>query len=314
MDALYDCTTGTKNCAFGSGGYGHTLGALGNCTTGSQNAAFGYRALATLTTANDNCAFGHQALKSNTTGSENSAFGREALRDNATSTWNTAIGMFALRLQNGGTGYNTAIGGYAMTNCTSGNNNTALGFHAGREVTTGTMNVFLGRYAGSGQVTTGDNTLWIARDNVGNSNAACWIFGNAAGACLQGNNSSSWGTSSDRRLKKDIVDSPKGLAEIKQLRVTNFKYRNEDEIDMSEFPIAERPDQVVLRAESEGELQTGIIAQEIEEVLPECVEVSEKGVKTVNNDPITWAMINAIKELSAKNDALEARLAAAGIA
>jgi hypothetical protein len=29
---------------------------------------------------------------------------------------------------------------------------------------------------------------------------------------------------------------------------------------------------------------------------------------SVNTDPIFWSMVNAIKELSAKNDALEARL------
>ena len=34
------------------------------------------------------------------------------------------------------------------------------------------------------------------------------------------------------------------------------------------------------------------------------------GVKSVDPDNITWYLVNAIKELSAKNDALEARLAA----
>ena len=56
------------------------------------------------------------------------------------------------------------------------------------------------------------------------------------------------------------------------------------------------------------QVQTGVIAQEIEEILPECIKVSEKGAKTVNNDPVIWALVNAVKELSAKNDALEARI------
>ena len=38
--------------------------------------------------------------------------------------------------------------------------------------------------------------------------------------------------------------------------------------------------------------------------------MSARGAKTVKNDPITWALVNAVKELSAKNEALEARLAA----
>ena len=43
-------------------------------------------------------------------------------------------------------------------------------------------------------------------------------------------------------------------------------------------------------------------------IIPECLEVSDYGVKTVNNDPITWALVNAVKELSAKVEALESKL------
>ena len=156
---------------------------------------------------------------------------------------------------------------------------------------------------------TESSQLWIARSNDNANNAGAWIYGNNSGACYQGNNSSTWTTSSDVRLKKNITDNSKGLSEINQLRVTNFEYKTEDEIDMSEFPLAEGdPRQVVLGKGKEGEIQTGIIAQEIESVLPECVENGKNGVKTVNNDPITWALVNAVKELSAKNEALEARI------
>ena len=82
---------------------------------------------------------------------------------------------------------------------------------------------------------------------------------------------------------------------------------------MSEFPLADDPKQVVLGGGQEGKLQTGVIAQEIESVIPECIKVSNKGAKTVNTDPIMWAMVNAIKELSAENNALKARLDAAGL-
>ena len=77
---------------------------------------------------------------------------------------------------------------------------------------------------------------------------------------------------------------------------------------MSQFPLATEPRQVVIEGE-EGP-HTGVIAQEIESIFPECVETSNKGAKTVDADAITWALVNAIKELSAKNDALEARIAA----
>ena len=104
-----------------------------------------------------------------------------------------------------------------------------------------------------------------------------------------------------------MVDSPKGLAEINQIRVANFEYRTREEIDMNEFPLSNDPGQVVLGEGNEG-LHTGVIAQEIESVLPECIETSDKGAKTVQTDPIMWAMVNAVKELSAKVEELESKL------
>jgi hypothetical protein len=175
-------------------------------------------------------------------------------------------------------------------------------------MTTGSNNVCLGYEAGRDQITTGSNNLFIARDNVGAGNAACFIYGGGNGQCVQGNNSSTWTTTSDVRLKKNITDNSKGLTEINQLRVTNFEYRTEDEIDMSEFPLADNPNQVVIGKGKEGEIQTGVIAQEIESVLPECIEVSDKGAKTVSTDPIMWALVNAVKELSAKVNELESKL------
>ena len=53
-----------------------------------------------------------------------------------------------------------------------------------------------------------------------------------------------------------------------------------------------------------------MIAQEIEKILPDVVETRSTGVKSVNPDNITWYLVNAVKELSAKNTALEARIAA----
>ena len=76
---------------------------------------------------------------------------------------------------------------------------------------------------------------------------------------------------------------------------------------MSEFPLAETANQVALKG-NEGEIQTGVIAQEIEEILPECIKESDTGIKTVNNDPITWALVNAVKELSAKVETLQSEI------
>ena len=202
--------------------------------------------------------------------------------------------------------YNVALGRTAMHDTTTGQDNTCVGNEAGYDITTGENNVCIGYKAGKDQLDTDDNELWIARGANAHNNAAVWIHGNAAGSCYQGDNSSSWSTTSDRRLKKNIVDNSKGLAEIDQLRVANFEYRTREEIDMNEFPLADDPGQVVLGEGNEG-VHTGVIAQEIEAILPECIKVSDKGAKTVNTDPLLWALINAVKELSAKVKALEAK-------
>ena len=198
------------------------------------------------------------------------------------------------------------MGRLSLTACTTGGNNTAIGYDSLGTVTTGDGNVAIGMNAGKDQVSTDNYKLYIARDNTGAGNAATWISGNSSGSCYQGDNSSAWSTTSDRRLKKNIVDNIKGLAEIDQLRVASFEYRKEDEIDMSEFPLADDPNQVVLGKGNEG-VHTGVIAQEIETVLPECIKVSERGAKTVSTDPILWALVNAVKELSTKVTALEGK-------
>jgi len=131
-----------------------------------------------------------------------------------------------------------------------------------------------------------------------------WI--NMSGQVYKRDNGANWNQTSDERLKKNIVDNNIGLAEIKQLRITSFEYRKADEIDISLFPKADNPLQVIIEGE-EGP-HTGVIAQEIESVIPECVKTSDKGTKTVQADAITWALVNAVKELSAKNDALEERI------
>jgi septal ring factor EnvC (AmiA/AmiB activator) len=40
----------------------------------------------------------------------------------------------------------------------------------------------------------------------------------------------------------------------------------------------------------------GLVAQEVQKVIPEAVSKNEKGYLLVNNDPIIWTMLNAIKE------------------
>ena len=54
--------------------------------------------------------------------------------------------------------------------------------------------------------------------------------------------------------------------------------------------------------------QLGVIAQEIQEILPDVVEEMTTGCLSVNPDNLTWYLVNAIKELSAKVEELESKL------
>ena len=41
-----------------------------------------------------------------------------------------------------------------------------------------------------------------------------------------------------------------------------------------------------------------MVAQQVQQVIPEAVQKNPVGYLTVNNDPIIWTMVNAIKELN----------------
>ena len=294
--ALKSNTTGIRNTAVG-------WNALLLTSTGSQNTTVGYGAGNQISSGSQNTFMGHEAGNSTNTGPSNTVIGYNALYYNTTGDSNVCIGRQTGEDVSTGS-YNTFVGKGAGHEATTAGNNVAYGINSGGTLTTGSYNVFIGHEAGYNQVDSTDNGMYIARDGSGPGNAACWIHGNSSGQLYNGTNSSSWNTSSDRRIKKNIADNTKGLTEINQLRVANFEYKTQSEIDMNEFPLAKSAAQVVV-GEGNAGVHTGVIAQEIESILPECVVSGARGVKTVSTDPVLWALVNAVKELSAKVTALE---------
>ena len=143
-------------------------------------------------------------------------------------------------------------------------------------------------------VVLGEAASTIAADNTARVIGDSGVYNSA--------NNSTWNTTSDRRIKKDIVDNTEGLEIINQIRVRNFNYRTEAEIDAPELLQYPVKDIVV----NKPELQIGAIAQEYEEILPDSILTTDWGVKTINTDPVVWHLVNAVKELSAKNDELVA--------
>ena len=109
--------------------------------------------------------------------------------------------------------------------------------------------------------------------------------------------------SSDIRLKKDIQPLNGALDKILQLRGVSFYWKNKEEMaaakgkDVNNFSYGFGP-----------EKQIGVIAQEIEKVVPELVVTDNDGFKAVKYENLTPLLIEAIKEQNNKIEELEAKL------
>ncbi len=102
----------------------------------------------------------------------------------------------------------------------------------------------------------------------------------------------SWSTPSDARLKTVDGTFDRGLDELLQLEPVRFHY------------LADNP-----RGFSPEPEHIGFVAQEVQKVIPEAIQENE-GYLFVNNDPILWTMVNAIRDLHEENQALRAQLQA----
>jgi cytochrome c1 len=175
-----------------------------------------------------------------------------------------------------------------------------VGRDAGDTLTSGTWNIYVGPTCRPSSGGIAQEIVLGTRGGgavIGKGNNTAFIDPNGGGS-YQGNNATAWSTVSDRRLKKNIVDNTEGLELINAIRVRNFEYRVEDEVTELD-PIT---------AIAITGVQLGVIAQELEEVCPDCVKEESTGIKTVITDDIMWHMLNAIKQLSTQLDAALARI------
>jgi hypothetical protein len=89
----------------------------------------------------------------------------------------------------------------------------------------------------------------------------------------------SWGTFSDRRLKTLGGAFGSGLSKILKINPVRYRYKADNAMGIRDT-----------------DEHIGVVAQEIQKVIPEAVTENSKGYLLVNNDPIIWTMLNAIKE------------------
>jgi hypothetical protein len=98
----------------------------------------------------------------------------------------------------------------------------------------------------------------------------------------------SWAVFSDDRLKRIRGNFNTGLKAVMQLQPVRYEYNANNGAGVK----------------LEGE-HVGFGAQAVQQVIPEAVTTNSNGFLMVNNDPILWTMLNAIKEQQKEIEALK---------
>jgi hypothetical protein len=122
-----------------------------------------------------------------------------------------------------------------------------------------------------------------------------------AGSTAQKATGTTWSNPSDQRLKTNIMDYPKGINELMQVRVREWEYNGKG-------------------GTTAGMAGLGVIADEVMTVLPNTVDTYDAkldeadeettDIKKFDATEITWLLVKAVQEQQAIITALEARIAA----
>jgi len=266
-------------------------GALAGAS-GTLNTAVGSTALQANTSGSQNAAFGRNSLLLNTTGDTNTALGADALARNTEGSSNVAVGISTLDANETGS-LNTAVGPYALNNLESGRSNVAIGSVAGSLLTSGDDNVYI---ASSGGPLTESGTIRIGRLSQQTRTFITGIRGvttgqaNAVGVVID--STGQLGTvSSSRRTKFDIADLRAPVTEaLHHLRPVQFRYRQEF-------------------ADGSTPLQFGLIAEEVNDVLPGLVALGEDGTpETVKYHVLPSLLLADVQRLERERQRLETAL------
>ena len=254
-------------------------GQNGSGTNNNTNTVIGYLAQQGSNGAgggNRNTVIGSLAGRYFKDGDNNTMLGYNALASTTDPFYgnsNTALGAYALANNSyNGMSNNTAVGYNSLIN-TSANYNVALGWNSGGSNTTGTWNTLIGANAnvgssglsnataiGSGAIVMASNTIRLG------DNGVTTIGGAVA-----------WSTTSDIRLKKDIVDTKYGLNTVMQFRPVDYTLIGNN-----------------LR-------QVGFIAQEIKKLVPEVVtgfegDLSKQETLSLTYENLVAVLTKAIQE------------------
>jgi hypothetical protein len=251
---------------------------------GSGNTFLGSIAGNYTLTGGGNTGIGNAALFNNSSGSSNTALGQNALGNNTVGSFNTAIGASTLLGTNGTN--NVAVGYQALQNA-GGGSNIALGTGAGINLTAGGFNMDLGNEGLDGESTT-------IRIGSGSVHTRLFVAGvltsGVAGATVLISNTGQLGiATSSARYKEEIRDMGDASDRLSKLRPVTFRYKGH----------------------ADDPIQFGLIAEEVEKVLPELVFHSASGrPESVLYQEMPAMLLNELQKQQREIQELKSEIAA----
>jgi hypothetical protein len=284
-------------------------------TSGNLNSFVGFLSGSGTTSGSSNAFFGAASGLANTTGSSNTLVGVNAGVASGNLTGASAFGNFAMVSQS-----DSLVLGRPGTRVGIGISNPVMTLHvvaASAKATVATTRVFSmstnDAYTGpgnpaapftldirlTGAATLANRAAYVQTTDLDSLDGGNILLQPAAGKVGIGTTSptetlsvngtasktggGSWATFSDERLKNIKGNFTRGVKDLLALQPIRYEYRTDN----------------ALGIKPGGEF-IGFGAQALEKSIPEAVSTNETGYRLVNNDPILWTMLNAIKEQQAQ--------------
>jgi hypothetical protein len=267
--------------------------------TAQGNVGVGHEALTTIRDGSGNVAIGDAAGSLVLDNIENVLIGKGAGTALAAGDLNTFVGSRSGQLMNGNAG---TIG------------NTALGHGALGSCVTGSANLCLGGFAGNSLTTNDSNNVLIAHNGIAGHNREIRIGTQFAGGAGDGQQSKCW-IAAIRGVTTDVVDAiPVLIDSTGQLGTVSSSERYKENIEdigpLSDAITLLRPVIFNYKSDRSKTTQYGLIAEEVDEVLPELVIYDKEGLPdTVKYHDLPVLLLNELQKCLATIEQLQERVA-----
>lgn len=298
--------------------------ALYHLTTGTGNTAVGDEALTTLVDGSNNTAIGKSVLQESVSGVHNTAIGFSCLESNTGDT-NTCVGsLVALGIGNGSNnalfgfqtgnaltnGNNNSGFGYAPLNVlTTGSNNSGFGFEALFSLETGSYNLALGYNAGNQLNAAESSNIYLSHTGItGESNVMrLGTTGSGDNQVNQAFIAATFGTTVGISGLPVVVDNTGQLGTVVSSK--SFKENIQDLGSLSKDILKLRPVVFNYISDKEKHLQYGLIAEEVQDVMPNLVVRDENDkIMSVKYHELPVLILNEFQKILKRLNEIECKI------